>query len=114
VELWEASPLGDLTLESLRPEAGLPQGVPRSSVTRRDLTPSVPVRGPRESPIYDLISTKAPQGIRSCATASPAWPSLVGGEPSRRPYGGKPSPRGWPPTGAPLETAAIPPAELWC
>ena len=40
VELWEASPLGDLTLESLRPEAGLPQGVPRSSVTRRDLTPS--------------------------------------------------------------------------
>jgi len=28
--LWEASPLGDLTAENLRPEAGLPQGVPRN------------------------------------------------------------------------------------
>ena len=26
--LWEASPLGDLTAEKLRPEAGLPQGYP--------------------------------------------------------------------------------------
>jgi hypothetical protein len=27
-DLWEASPLGDLTAEELRPEAGSPQGVP--------------------------------------------------------------------------------------
>ena len=62
-----------------------------------------------------LIMTKAPQGIPSGSRVTrPARPRLVGGEPSRRLNGGKPSPRGWPPTGASLENAAIrAPAELW-
>ena len=33
---------------------------------------------------YRMI-TQAPQGVRSCVAPSPAWASLVGGEPSRRP-----------------------------
>ena len=73
--LWDASPLGD--------------PAPGNTIAQRADLPQDHAQAPNP------LARNAPL----------QRPSLVGGEPSRRPNGGRPSPRGWPPTGASPECA---------
>jgi len=73
-----------------------PVGLAPNAVSRR--TPALVWAG-----LGKRMTRKAPQEIRSCGTPSPAWPSFVGGEPSRRPNGGKPRPEAGLPQRSPLK-----------